>query len=782
MSYGGYPYGGVAYAASDVALMPQNQTQTTLAIEVAFTTDPLAEPAWVDITPDVRSWSTSRGRRRELERFQPGRATVVLDNRTRQYDSVYSAGPWFGKLKPMKRMRIRETFNGVTYPVFDGFVDRWQLDYPNTGRDSTATLTATDAMKVFNRAQLRPSVYRDAVLDDNPNIYWPMDEQRNGEPDATLLALNYSTLGATGDGTYVGPPRLGGEPLVVKDKGGSAESVNSTDQPGTVGMGVELAAASFMLFPIGTESFGFEGWCIPRNTPGTNGYLLAARNGAGTVKVELLYTSSSTFVFNVNHDVTPVSLSTSPTTFVPHQRYHIVGRCVVGETLRLWVNGVQFTGGTPAGTLGAGGLTRVGYVAASGPTLNWSGAISQVSLYRDSAASAIDQTWVTRHYSAGTAPLDGDLPGTRIGRYLDEASWPASLRSIDSGQTTFQSDDWDTNVLEKLQKASESEYASLWFMSRDGLARFVDRTHALAREPYPVAFSDTVGEIGYRQLVPDDGDSEIRNRATISRLNGAARTATDAASISSLGAFQYTLEGLLHDSDTVSRDYAAFIVDQYGDQRRRISSIALGPPVTGTEAATYPAMLGLELGDAITVQHTPIGVGSEFSQVCVIEGIDQSGAPGGQRETRFALSPEYPIRTLEDVDVSTLGYAEVTANQGSITAEVDLTSLTVTVTVGSNRRIRITGYVPALSSSVAGDGGRLSIKESTTLLQLAQDEIGSTAAGASPTLIAQTVEMPSAGSHTYKLTAQRVSGTGTLTMNADATFPAYILVEDIGPQ
>jgi len=42
------------------------------------------------------------------------------------------------------------------------------------------------------------------------------------------------------------------------------------------------------------------------------------------------------------------------------------------------------------------------------------------------------------------------------------------------------------------------------------------------------------------------------------------------------------------------------------------------------------------------------------------------------------------------------------------------------------------------------------------------------------------VIQPGAGSKTYKLSAQRLGGTGTGSTAASATFPSLILVEDIG--
>lgn len=127
-----------------------------------------------------------------------------------------------------------------------------------------------------------------------------------------------------------------------------------------------------------------------------------------------------------------------------------------------------------------------------------------------------------------------------------------------------------------------------------------------------------------------------------------------------------------------------------------------------------------------------------------------------------------------------IGYAEVTANQGSITAEVDLTSLTVTVTVNSSRRISITG-AGNFGVSVANDRVIMNIKEGATVLTSAAGTSPIAAVGTSGmTLRPQVVLTPTAGSHSYKLSGQDATG-GTAQLNATSTAPAFILVEDLGP-
>lgn len=634
MSYGRHPYGGVAYAASDVADIPDADTETALAVEVSFTTDALAEPVWVGITADVRSWDVSRGRNRELERFQPGRATVVLGNLARQYDSVNAAGPHFGNIRPGRRIRIRETFNGVTYPVFDGFVDRWQLDYPGTGHDATATVTATDAFKLFARTDLPLSVHDDAVRDDTPQVYLRLDETKSSADDSGLVALNSGSLGSTADATYVGPPELGGERLIVNDPGSSMKT-NKIDT-GVPDNGAKILGSVFDLHGGGTGSFVVEGTLLPQFAGLASIYL--ATTGP-TDNGMFLYHVGLSVWFQVKTGGSGGTVySVSQAGHNPLERLHIVARYKNGDPLRLWVNGVLTSGDTPAGAITAALDLQVGYQPGATP-VGWTASVGPVAIWRGAAAEAVDQTFVDRHHAAGTHPWQGDLPGARAGRVLDEAEWPASLRELDTGAATFQSAALGTTALEHLQKVGETEFALL-FMTRDGKVRLISRATQDVRAPGPAVFGDVAGEVGYTAFVPDDGDDVIRNRATISRLNGVAKVSVG-GTIDEFGRFDYVLEGLLNNTDAYSQDYADFVVAEYQDPRRRITSLSLGPPITGDEDIVYPEMLGRELGDAVTVKSRPIGGGALFSQVCVVEGIRHTGSPGGVRATSWSLSPEF---------------------------------------------------------------------------------------------------------------------------------------------
>jgi hypothetical protein len=130
-------------------------SRPTIKVEIAFTTKPTESPAWADVSSYVRAVETNRGRNMELDTVEAGTATVVLDNRDRRFDQTNSAGPYYGYLVPMRRLRVSAVWEGITYPIFTGYVERWPLSYQ--GLDAIVEVPVTDGFKVLNLARLNTS-------------------------------------------------------------------------------------------------------------------------------------------------------------------------------------------------------------------------------------------------------------------------------------------------------------------------------------------------------------------------------------------------------------------------------------------------------------------------------------------------------------------------------------------------------------------------------------------------------------------------------------------------
>jgi len=128
-----------------------------------------------DVTPDVLVYSISRGKSRQLDKYQSGKATIQLDNNLRSYDPLYSASPYAGQILPKREIRI--TSNSIVQ--YQGVIDDWDLQYQPEG-NSIAIIKASDEMSqmanqslsaVTNTAQFTGE--RIAAILGNAGMQWP---------------------------------------------------------------------------------------------------------------------------------------------------------------------------------------------------------------------------------------------------------------------------------------------------------------------------------------------------------------------------------------------------------------------------------------------------------------------------------------------------------------------------------------------------------------------------------------------------------------------------------
>jgi len=124
----------------------------TLILEASFNDTPASgSPSWTNITSYLRSWSSARGRNINLpsgSAFDVGSAQVVLDNRDGRFDPSYTGGAYYPHVIPLVRMRLRATWNSITYPVWDMFTDGWPSTYvANT--DEYVTVGLHDGMALL---------------------------------------------------------------------------------------------------------------------------------------------------------------------------------------------------------------------------------------------------------------------------------------------------------------------------------------------------------------------------------------------------------------------------------------------------------------------------------------------------------------------------------------------------------------------------------------------------------------------------------------------------------
>jgi hypothetical protein len=110
----------------------------------------------VDVSNQVDGITTRRGRNAEADQFQTGTCTMRLVDQNGDFNSQNTNSPYFGLLDPMRKLQITATHNGVTYPIFSGFITGYQTITPQEANDNVTytTITAVDAFRLAQNAQI----------------------------------------------------------------------------------------------------------------------------------------------------------------------------------------------------------------------------------------------------------------------------------------------------------------------------------------------------------------------------------------------------------------------------------------------------------------------------------------------------------------------------------------------------------------------------------------------------------------------------------------------------
>jgi hypothetical protein len=593
-------------------------------VEVLLETEP---DVWVDISADFRAISTFRGRNRELDRFQAGTCQVTLSDLSRDYDPSNLAGPYYGNLKPMRRLRVTATWDGTEYDVFTGYVDSFEHEYagPSNG-DATCTIYATDGFKVLEAAMLASSAYVQEVLADEPVHFWRLDEPF----DATVI---HDEIGALHFDGFSETPTFGEPGIVSRDPGGSMLIDHADEGIYVVGgappvvtgnpVTIEIVVSVTVDFAGGELIFSN----VNRGTTGFDDELVVRLNSTNG-KVEWAVWRGT---------VGTLAESTTTAAMEEGQVVHIA--CVWDDAgaMRIYRDGVHVTSGTPTrapATFAPANFEVLALGSSPSEATNaFFGHYQMVAVY-DTALSAAR---IAAHATQVATPWNNDSPAQRLDRILDAVGWPEDDRDLDDGSSVLQSVELDTSVLEHAQTVAESDWGVL-FMTAAGKLRFIGRA-GLFNRPQEATFGDGGGaELGYRSLRPEYTDQLIRNDVTVSRLDGVAQRVEDQASIVEYLRHSYVIDGLFHDSDELSRYAAEFIVSEYKEPQRRITNLIVTPRSDPNNL--YPQVLGRELADQITVIDRPPGGGAANEQDSAIEGIAHTVTPMWW-ETAWNVAPSF---------------------------------------------------------------------------------------------------------------------------------------------
>jgi hypothetical protein len=158
--YGGGPYGGGAAPPPPPPPPPAGPNLPVVEVMIDFANDPTSTTrTWVDVSGYVRDLQTERGRQDSFSRPNVGTLSLLLHNRDGRFDPTNTSGPYYPNVKPMRRIRVRCTWNSVTYNLFLGYITDWPLSFPSWNFNAIVQVQAVDALAILNQFDLGGKSY-----------------------------------------------------------------------------------------------------------------------------------------------------------------------------------------------------------------------------------------------------------------------------------------------------------------------------------------------------------------------------------------------------------------------------------------------------------------------------------------------------------------------------------------------------------------------------------------------------------------------------------------------
>ena len=109
----------------------------------------------VDVSDQVNSISTSRGRNAQADQFQTGSLSLRIVDQNGDFNPQNILGPYFSFLTPMRKVQITATYGAVTYPIFMGYITSYTTTTPQNANDVVfTTIEAVDAFRLATNAQI----------------------------------------------------------------------------------------------------------------------------------------------------------------------------------------------------------------------------------------------------------------------------------------------------------------------------------------------------------------------------------------------------------------------------------------------------------------------------------------------------------------------------------------------------------------------------------------------------------------------------------------------------
>jgi len=617
------------------AAPPAYPNWPTLQFQLAAYSDPNDKGGlinWtgaIDITSRVvGGWSAHRGAPYELGRTETGEMTVPVDNRDGALDPANAASPYAGYVLPYRPIRILSTWQGVTRPVFTGFVERWPTAWTRGGRFGQSDLVCVDAMALLAQASYRSAV-QDTTLSDTPLYYWTLAAV--GQPNPTSPATSVNSA-KTDAGTWNAPLGF--------NNGTGYTSVASIVPKGDSGQAVQLDGATYANVALQTGGY-------PRVSAasGISSSLWLATTTADIQRSPMcLLDGNGAIAFSFTIDPSTGRLQITDggsglTTTLPAANSgnlhdglsHLVSLNVEFGTFTAFVDNLPPYAAPRAAP---GILTITSIYAGAGYFSSFIGTVSHLVLRTATLSTTPAPNGTLRHtalYLAGKTGFAGDTTGVRIARLLDYTSFktpdlPTPKVSLDRGLSTVAVVPAGGSCLDAVLTTADMDEIGTFYADAAGVLVFKQRDARTVTGAVAFTFGEHVdlGEIPVEHDLATDFDPTlVYNDVSVTGCR--ITTPLDRADLTSQRRYGTRPLAQSTNLDAYATDVAvqnrvSALLATYKDPRQRIRQLTFKP--SHLDPATVPnawlAALSLERGSRVHVNQR---ITPTISMDCHVEKI-----------------------------------------------------------------------------------------------------------------------------------------------------------------
>lgn len=229
----------------------------------------------------------------------------------------------------------------------------------------------------------------------------------------------------------------------------------------------------------------------------------------------------------------------------------------------------------------------------------------------------------------------GQDTGTRIGKILDAISFPASMRTIATGNSNCIADPGtNRSSLSALKNAEFSEQGA-FYIDGSGNAIYKNRNTVVSSiAASPIEFNQTTG-IPYKNLVYAFDDKLIINQAQMTRYGGTLQSAENAISVGKYFAHGYNQTDLVIDTDANALNIARTYVATRAETTIRIDAMTVDllDPAVPTDT-----MIGLDYFTNCKITNVQPD-GSTIVKTLQVQGLAWNITPNSMQVTVTTLEP-----------------------------------------------------------------------------------------------------------------------------------------------